>query len=109
RRYVDEDDQDARGWFLLGRTAILQGQAQPAVDEYLVRALVLHTRAGDDAAQAEARNALGIGYERLGQLDAAAEQYARAAQMRERLGDEAGLGKTLRNLRSEERRVGNQR
>ena len=98
RRYVREDDQDARAWFLLGRTAIVQGQAQPAVDEYLVRALVLNTRAGNDAAEAETRNALGIGYERLGQLDAAAEQYTRAAAMRERLGDKAGLGKTLRNL-----------
>ncbi|RYD15203.1 MAG: serine/threonine-protein kinase [Lysobacteraceae bacterium] len=97
-RYVQGDAQDARAWFLLGRSAILQGQAQPAVDDYLVRALVLHTRAGNAAAEAETRNALGIGYERLGQLDAASEQYARAAAMRERLGDREGLAKTLRNL-----------
>ena len=97
-RYVQDDAQDARAWFLLGRNAILQGQAQPAVDDYLVRALVLHTRAGHVAAEAETRNALGIGYERLGQLEAAAEQYARAATMRERLGDREGLAKTLRNL-----------
>ncbi|TCO37278.1 serine/threonine-protein kinase [Dokdonella fugitiva] len=98
RRYVKEDDQDARAWFLLGRTSIQQGEAQPAVDEYLVRALVLDTRARDAAAEAEVRNALGIGYERLGQLDAAAEQYTRAAATRERLGDTLGLSKTLRNL-----------
>ena len=98
RRYVRTDDQDARAWFLLGRTAIVQGQAQPAVDEYLVRALVLNTRAGNVAAEAETRNALGIGYERLGQLDAAAEQYTHAATMRERLGDTSGLAKSLRNL-----------
>ena len=98
RQFVKADDQDARAWFLLARTAIVQGRAQPAVDEYLVRALVLNTRAGDTAAEAETRNALGIGYERLGQLDAAAEQYTRAAQMREKLDDKVGLGKTLRNL-----------
>jgi tetratricopeptide (TPR) repeat protein len=98
RRYVKDDDQDARAWFLLGRTSIQQGEAQPAVDEYLVRALVLDTRSRDAAAEAEVRNALGIGYERLGQLDAAAEQYTRAAATRERLGDTPGLGKTLRNL-----------
>ncbi|HEU4665893.1 MAG TPA: protein kinase [Dokdonella sp.] len=98
RRYVRDDDQDARAWFLLGRTSIQQGEAQPAVDEYLVRALVLDTRSRDAAAEAEVRNALGIGYERLGQLDAAAEQYARAATTRERLGDTLGLSKTLRNL-----------
>jgi tetratricopeptide (TPR) repeat protein len=95
---VREDDQDARAWFLLGRTSIVQGQAQPAVDEYLVRAIVLNTRARDKAAEAETRNALGVGYERLGNLDAAAEQYARAAQMREALGDKEGQAKSLRNL-----------
>ena len=95
---VRTDDQNARAWFLLGRTAIVQGQAQPAVDEYLIRALVLNTRARDAAAEAETRNALGAGYERLGQLDAAAEQYARAATMREKLGDKSGQAKSLRNL-----------
>src|SRR5699024_7265088 len=98
RARVAADEQDARAWYLLGRTAIQQGQAQQAVDEYLVRALVLETRARDAAAEALTRNALGIGYERLGQLDAASEQYERAAAMREQLGDNAGLARTLRNL-----------
>jgi tetratricopeptide (TPR) repeat protein len=98
RDYVGSDQQDARAWFLLGRTSIVQGQAQPAVDEYLLRALVLNTRARNTAAEAETRNALGIGYERLGQLDAAVEQYQRAAEMREAIGDSIGLGRTLRNL-----------
>jgi tetratricopeptide (TPR) repeat protein len=98
RQYVKSDDQDARAWFLLGRTAIVQGQAQPAIDDYLVHALVLDTRARDAAAEAETRNALGIGYERLGQLEAATEQYTRAAAMREKLGDKLGLAKSLRNL-----------
>jgi eukaryotic-like serine/threonine-protein kinase len=96
--YTVADDQDARAWFLLGKTAIQQGQAQPAVDEYLVRALVLDTRARNGAAEAETRNALGIGYERLGQLDAASEQYQRAAAMRDTLHDDGGLARTLRNL-----------
>jgi Flp pilus assembly protein TadD/predicted Ser/Thr protein kinase len=98
RQFVKTDDQDARAWFLLGRTSIQQGQAQAAIDEYLVRALVLNTRGRDAAAEAETRNALGVGYERLGQLDASAEQYTRAATMREQLGDKIGLSKTLRNL-----------
>ena len=98
RRFTANDDQDARAWFLLGRTSIQQGQAQAAIDEYLVRALVLNTRGRDAAAEAETRNALGVGYERLGQLDAAVEQYSRAAKMREQLGDRIGLSKSLRNL-----------
>lgn len=92
------DGEDARAWFLLGRIAIQQGQARRAVDDYLLRALVLWTRAGDARAEAEARNALGVGYERLGQLDAASEQYQRAADMRAALGDARGQATSLRNL-----------
>jgi tetratricopeptide (TPR) repeat protein len=96
--FVKADDQNARAWFLLGRSAIKQGDAQSAVDDYLVHALVLNTRAGNEAAAAEVSNAIGVGYERLGQLDAAAEQYTRAAAVREKLGDKEGLAKSLRNL-----------
>lgn len=95
---VAADAQDARAWFLLGRIAIQQGQAHRAVDDYLLRALVLWTRAGDLRAEAETRNALGVGYERLGQLPAAVEQYARAAEMRGKLQDSRGQATSLRNL-----------
>jgi tetratricopeptide (TPR) repeat protein len=95
---VKVDPQDARAWFQLGRNAIKQGQAQAAVDDYLVRALVLATRAGDARAQGDVRNALGFGYERLGQLDAAIEQYNAAAVLREQAGERKDLASTLRNL-----------
>ena len=95
---VKADDQYAYAWFLLGRSAIKQGDAQSAVDDYLVHALVLNTRAGNSTAAAETSNAMGVGYERLGQLDAALDQYTRAATMREKLGDNEGLAKSLRNL-----------
>ena len=98
RTLVKADDQNARAWFLLGRSAIKLGDAQAAVDDYLVRALILNTRAGNEAAVAETDNAIGVGYERLGQLDAAADQYTRAATLREKLGDNPGLAKSLRNL-----------
>ncbi len=98
RHYVKVDDQDARAWYLLGRTAIQQGEADAAVSNYLTRALVLNRLRADHAAEAETSNALGVGYERLGQLDAAAESYTRAAAIRERLDDSAGLAKSLRNL-----------
>ncbi|HKE48532.1 MAG TPA: protein kinase, partial [Rhodanobacteraceae bacterium] len=98
KEFVKTDDQDARAWFLLGRVSILQGQVQQAVDDYLVRALVLNIRAGDLAGEAETRNAQGYGFERLGQLDYAIEQYTRAADIREKIGDKRGLVKSLRNL-----------
>jgi tetratricopeptide (TPR) repeat protein len=96
--YLKNADDDARAWFLLGRIAIGQGKPSDAVEQYLLHAQTLNILAHDSAAEAETRNAIGIGYERLGQLDAAAEQYQRAVVMREKLDDKEGLAKSLRNL-----------
>ena len=96
--YVKVADDDARAWFLLGRIAIGQGKPSDAVEDYLLHAQTLNTLARDAAGEAETRNAIGIGYERLGQLEAAAEQYQRAVVMREKSGDKEGLAKSLRNL-----------
>ncbi|MEP6483259.1 MAG: protein kinase [Rudaea sp.] len=98
QNYVKQSDDDARAWFLLGRIAIGQGKPSAAVEDYLLHAQTLNTLARDASAEAETRNAIGIGYERLGQLDAAAEQYERAVAMREKLDDKEGLAKSLRNL-----------
>ncbi|MEO6075741.1 MAG: protein kinase, partial [Dokdonella sp.] len=98
RKVVAADDQDATAWFALGRTAIQQGQADAAVSNYLIHALVLNRLRGDRAAEAQTSNALGVGYERIGQLEAASRQYAQAAEIRQALGDDAGLAKSLRNL-----------
>jgi tetratricopeptide (TPR) repeat protein len=95
---VRSDDQDASAWFALGRAAINQGRVRDAVDDYLVRALVLDIRAGDLDGEAQTRNAQGYGYERLGQVDAAIEQYSRSAALREKIGDRRGLAQSLSNL-----------
>ncbi len=98
KNYLHDADDDARAWFLLGRTAIEHGDARVAVEDYLLHAQTLNILARDRVAEAETRNAIGIGYERLGQLDAAAEQYQRAVAIREQLDDRASLAKSLRNL-----------
>jgi tetratricopeptide (TPR) repeat protein len=99
---VRQDPQDLRAWFLLGRYALLGGDARRAVDDYLVRALVIAQRIGDEWGAAEARNAMGIGYERLGQPQAAIENFTLAAATRERLGDVLGAANSLRNLAAAE-------
>ena len=48
--------------------------------------------------QAEVHNALGVGYQYLGQLDNAAESLGTAAEIRERIGDKRGLATSLLNL-----------
>lgn len=92
------DADDPRVWFLLGKVSILRGEARRAVDDYLVRALVLFNRSRNAAGQADTINALGVGYDRLGQVDQAIEQYRRAVELRRTLGDPRGLASSLRNL-----------
>jgi tetratricopeptide (TPR) repeat protein len=92
------DANDPRAWFELGKFSILHGQAQRAVDDYLVRALVLYKRSGNRYGESEAANALGIGYARLGQSDDAEEQYRKAVELRRAVGNRRGLATSLRNL-----------
>lgn len=92
------DPNDPRAWYLLGKYTILRGSARRAVDEYLLRALVLNKRGRNPYGEAEAANALGIGYSRLGQTADAEEQYRRALDLRRSLNDRRGMAATLRNL-----------
>ncbi|GAB3728056.1 hypothetical protein GCM10028862_05190 [Luteimonas pelagia] len=92
------DANDPRAWYELGKFSILSGDARRAVDDHLVRALVLFKRSGNRYGEAETLNALGIGYGRLGQTADAAEQYREAADLRRAVGNRAGVATSLRNL-----------
>ncbi|WP_374604416.1 protein kinase [Arenimonas sp.] len=98
RQLLARDPQDPRAWFLLGKAAILQGDPREAVEEHLVRALVLYKRGRSAFGEAETTNAMGVGYARLGQVEDAEEQYRKAAELRRGLGDRRGLASSLRNL-----------
>lgn len=98
QKLVARDPNDARAWFELGKFSILAGQVQRAVDDYLVRALVLYKRSGNRYGQAETTNALGIGYARLGQTAEAEKQYRESVELRRAVGNQRGLATSLRNL-----------
>lgn len=98
QKLVARDPNDARAWFELGKFSILAGRVQQAVDDYLVRALVLYKRSGNRYGQAETTNALGIGYARLGQTAEAEKQYREAVELRRAVGNQRGLATSLRNL-----------
>lgn len=98
QRLVQRDPNDPRAWFELGKFSILAGQAQRAVDDYLVRALVLYKRSGNRYGEAETANALGIGYARLGHSAEAEKQYREAVELRRAVGNRRGLATSLRNL-----------
>jgi tetratricopeptide (TPR) repeat protein len=98
QKLVARDANDPRAWFELGKFSILAGDAQRAVDEHLVRALVLYKRSGNRYGEAETANALGIGYARLGQTADAEKQYREAVELRRAVGNRRGLATSLRNL-----------
>lgn len=95
---VARDGDDPRAWYELGKFSILQGEARRAVDDYLVHALVLYKRSRNPYGVAVTTNALGIGYGRLGQTDAAEEQYRKAVVLQDAIGNRRGVATALRNL-----------
>lgn len=98
RALLRRDEADPRAWFLLGKFSIMHGEISSAIDESLVRALVLYKRGRNPYGQAETVNALGVAYSRLGQSDDAREQFGKAVELRRTLGDRRGVASSLRNL-----------
>ena len=95
---VVEDPRNVDAWFDLGKYSILAGDSKRAVDDYLSRAQVLANRLDDRRMQANVIHALGIGYQNLGQLSEAADQFNQAIQRRKALNDARGVAVSLRNL-----------
>lgn len=93
-----QDLNHPRAWYLLGKFSILNGDSQRAVDEYLVRALVIHNKLDNDQGRADVFNAMGIAHHQLGNLHRAGDYYRQAAEMRERIGDERGVVAALSNI-----------
>lgn len=103
------DPNHPRAWYLLGRYALKGGDSRRAFDDYLVRALVVQKRLGNERGQAEVENALGAAAEKLGLDSQAREHYQTAAETRERIGDHHGLAASLANLAALEAKAGEYR
>lgn len=93
-----QDSRDPHAWLLRGQSAIRAGEPQRAVDDYLLRAQLLFTRAQDELGRADTLNALGLGFDLLGQSEPAIVYFREAATLRERLGHARGAASSLRNL-----------
>lgn len=87
-----------RVWFLLGKYAILAGDSRTAVDEFLVRALVIQNRLGNRQSRADVQNAFGIAYAELGELGLAEARYQEAVALRREIGDERGVASATSNV-----------
>ncbi|NNC78175.1 MAG: protein kinase [Woeseiaceae bacterium] len=87
-----------QAWYLLGKFAILQGNTQRAVDDYLVKALVIQNRLENDQGRADVLNAMGIGLAQLGDIDAASDYYRQSLELRRSIGDDRGVAAVLANM-----------
>ncbi|MGH8221564.1 MAG: tetratricopeptide repeat protein, partial [Woeseiaceae bacterium] len=95
-----------QAWYLLGKYAILQGDAARAASDYLIKALVIQNRLANVQGRADVTNALGIAQAELGNLEQAAEYYREAAKLRESIGDDRGVATALANLASIQTELG---
>ena len=91
------DANHPRAWFLLGKFAIQSGDSRKALDDYLVRALVIQNQLENRQGRADVLNAMGVGAEQLGRLEEADDSYQKAGALREQIGDTRGFATTLRN------------
>ncbi len=98
RAVVADSPNHPEAWYLLGKFAILQGDARAALDEYLVRALVIQNRLANAQGQGDVLNALGIAHHQAGDLARAEQSYQQAAEKREAAGDRRGMATALANL-----------
>ena len=97
KRAAELDPGDPRVWFQLGKNSILAGDPSRAATDYLVRALTLHARLGNEKGEADVLNAMGVAHQQLGEYPRALERYTAAAEARAKLGDERGTASTMRN------------
>ena len=97
-RLVADSPNHPQAWYLLGKFAILGGDSRRAIDDYLVKALVVQNRLGNAQGRADVLNALGIAWSQLGDSEAASRRYREALALREEIGDERGVAAVLANL-----------
>ncbi len=95
---VAEAPNHPRAWYLLAKFSILAGNSRQAIDEYLVRAMVIQNRLRNPQGRADVLNAFGVAYRELGELDRAEENYRQAGELRREIGDRRGYATCLRNL-----------
>ncbi len=95
------DHNNPEIWFQLGRLAIMTGDASTAVEDYLLRGLMLSNRVKDRRAQARITNAIGMGYRSLGQPDQAIDNFERSAKLWQQESQPDGEATALLNLGSE--------
>lgn len=94
------DPNHPSAWFELAKVSIWSGDAQTAVDDYLVKALVIAKKLKDVSLEGDVLNAMGVAYQRLGNLELAQDYYQQGLFKRSEADDQNGMATSMSNLAS---------
>jgi eukaryotic-like serine/threonine-protein kinase len=98
KQLLRQDPQHPSAWLELAKIAIYSGDVERAIDEYLVRALIIANKLKDTQTKGDVLNAFGVAYQRLGEIDKAIENYNAGLQIRNQLQDTLGAATSMSNL-----------
>lgn len=97
---VELDPNHPSAWFELAKVSIWSGDAQTAIDDYLVKALVIAKKLKDINLEGDVLNAMGVAYQRLGNLELAKDYYQQGLYKRQTADDQNGMATSMSNLAS---------
>jgi eukaryotic-like serine/threonine-protein kinase len=95
---VDVDAQNADAWFAIGKISIRTGDIQRALDDYLVKALIINKKLKNLFGEGQVLNAFGVALLRLGKLEQAEDYFQQALDIRQKVKDDHGVATTLANF-----------
>lgn len=98
QQIVALDPNHPNAWFELAKVSIWSGDAQTAVDDYLVKALVIAKKLKDIRLEGDVLNAMGVAYQRLGNLELAQDYYQQGLFKRREADDQIGMATSMSNL-----------
>ncbi|MHC9510442.1 protein kinase domain-containing protein [Kangiella sp. M94] len=98
QQVVQLDPNHPSAWFELAKVSIWSGDAQTAVDDYLVKALVIAKKLKDIKFEGDVLNAMGVAYQRLGNLELAQDYYLQGLHKRRLANDQNGMATSMSNL-----------
>lgn len=98
QQVVELDPNHPSAWFELAKVSIWSGDAQTAADDYLVKALVIAKKLKDVNFEGDVLNAMGVAYQRLGNLELAQDYYLQGLHKRRLADDQNGMATSMSNL-----------
>jgi tetratricopeptide (TPR) repeat protein len=98
QKLIRIDPNHPQAHFHLGKDTILMGQADKAINQHLVKAISIHRSLNNRHGEADALNAMGVGYERLGEYDQAIKHYRESIELKQQIGNQKGTATSLSNI-----------